>query len=422
MRIHLTRLATVLVMALLAPGAPRAADTGSGSIVDKENGPLAAALKKKGIEGLLVDDAAGSVSAAALAGIEADAVNVVENVRDFSALVKAFDSNNEGFGISIAPARTRFPIPSINLGDYSGDGGYGWRLLGGITLSYAQGKTSVSGTDYTRRAVSFATNAYLRADDDPIVAVHKASGCVQEMWDKVPDDRPTTTEADAVKAVEERTKLEARVAAGDKAAGQELAARDKAGREARRVDDATVKAALATYNACIETVLKKHTEKWNRTRYSVSFGTGSVKRSDGSESSTNLGRTLAATVLYGFDGIKALEQSAALAVTVRRSQNEPVLETLGTGAVKTKNSTLAAVRLSGGSSVFRGLLEANNAKESDITTTQRTLNRAVGIDYRIMDGLWLNLRYGKQRKVDGTGNETGSFLLLNYSPSALLGH
>lgn len=48
------------------------------------------------------------------------------------------------------------------------------------------------------------------------------------------------------------------------------------------------------------------------------------------------------------------------------------------------------------------------------------MKRALGIDYRIMDGLRLNLRDGKQRKATGTGNESGSFLVLNYSPSALL--
>jgi hypothetical protein len=39
---------------------------------------------------------------------------------------------------------------------------------------------------------------------------------------------------------------------------------------------------------------------------------------------------------------------------------------------------------------------------------------------RVMDGAWLSLRYGKQRKLNGSGDENASFLVLNLSPTALL--
>jgi hypothetical protein len=49
------------------------------------------------------------------------------------------------------------------------------------------------------------------------------------------------------------------------------------------------------------------------------------------------------------------------------------------------------------------------------------MRRALGLDYRVTDGLWLGLRAGKQRKADGSGEEVGTFMTLGYSPSATLG-
>ena len=66
------------------------------------------------------------------------------------------------------------------------------------------------------------------------------------------------------------------------------------------------------------------------------------------------------------------------------------------------------------------MIEASNAKSDQITASQRVFKSAFGIDYRVSDGVWLNFRLGKQRKIDGTGDEIGSFFGLSVSPSALL--
>lgn len=437
---------------------------GSGTLLERVRGKIE---KEQGIEGLLIDNAKGAVSAASLAGIDADIVGVVENVRDFSLLVNAFDRDAKGFGLAITPARTKFPIPNISLQDYGAPDAYMTRLIGSTTLSYAQGKQSLSGRDFTRRAFSVATSAYWRADDDPVVVVAKAKQCTTAAFDRIPDrpaisaavantaaalaileDKAAKEDAAGKKDGPARTEIagiERMAAAGDEGAKNELEAirqarlvrlesegnaaartellalRQRQAREAGRVDEAIEKEALKAFNACVDAVLAKHAEKWNRTRYSISFATGAIKPTDGAGSSETLGQTLAASVLYGFDGVKALEERAALALTVRRTRKDPVLDTLGTDSVSFKSSTLVAARISGGSSIFRGLAEASNAKSSEPSASQRTFTRALGIDYRVMDGLWLNLRYGKQRKIDGSGNETGSLLTLNYSPSALLG-
>jgi hypothetical protein len=395
---------------------PYAADAADGD----KGGTLLKTVKgnidAKTIEELLIDSAAGTVSAASLAGVDADALSVIENVRDFSLIFNAFDKNSKGVGLAITPARTTMPFPAINLSEYAQPGAHFQRLLGALTISYAQGKTDLSGTSYTRTAYAIGTSAYWNPDDDPIVAVAKAKKCSQAAFDKI-SDKPTITAAEAAKLVALKVKADV----GDAAAKEEL---DKMDRRDGRVDAEQEKAALEAYNVCAKEVLDQHGKKWNRTRYSVSYAAGSVKPTDGGSASVSLGKTLAFSLLYGFDGINALKDRAAISVTGRRSQDEPVLDTLGSAAVKSKSSNLLAVRLSGGSSVFRGLVEASNAKstDADVTSTQRTFKRALGIDYRVAKGVWLNLRYGKQRKVDGTGDETGSLLVLNWSPSALLGH
>lgn len=367
------------------------------------------------IEKLLVDNAAGSVSAAALAGVESDSMNVVENVRDFSVLVKGFDASAKAFGVAVTPARTHFAWPSYTLGEY--ERSHLTRWLASFTLSYAQGSSDIEKAKFTRRAVSLSTSAFWNAAEDPVVVIAQAKECGIKALAALGPDKPAVTQAEADAAV-------AAARSGVAAAGASAPGAAGVAPPAKPASDEQNKAARKAWEDCVTPLLKKAEEKWNRTRYSVSYGTGNVQRTDGTGDTVRLGHTAAVSLVYGFDGVDALKlkDRAAMALTVRRSSKEPVLTSLATGPVKFKSSTLAGVRLSGGSSVFRGLVELNNARDTDVTTTQRQFRRAVGIDYRLMDGLWLNLRYGKQRKLDGSGkDETGSFLSLNYSPSALLG-
>ena len=57
---------------------------------------------------------------------------------------------------------------------------------------------------------------------------------------------------------------------------------------------------------------------------------------------------------------------------------------------------------------------------SGTTASQRAFTRALGLDLRVQEDLWLGLRFGRQRKIDGSGTEIGSLLSLSYSPTGLL--
>ena len=336
----------------------------------------------------LVDPSPGSISAFGLLGIPGESVATVENVRDVVVAVKGLGSNASGIGFSVTPARTSFL--AMDLQSYAANNFD--RLLGATTLGYAQGPTSIANRDYQRRAFSVETNYFFRREHDPLIAVwdkFKAGAC-----DVLPTDAPTADLSKTEPRVEE---------------------------EARRPGEASkaeVEAAKAKAEKCRTDALAAL--PWNRSQISASFVTGVIRPEDASTSQQSLGRSLAMGIVYGFDQSGYLKEKAAAYLTLRRTINEPVLDTLATPSVEHKSSSLAVLRVAAGSKTFRGLAEVSNAKATGITPTQRAYKQAAGFDYRMNEGLWLNFRIGKQRKFDGSGDETTSLFSVSYSPSALL--
>jgi hypothetical protein len=178
-------------------------------------------------------------------------------------------------------------------------------------------------------------------------------------------------------------------------------------------------------------------ERWNRSQMSIAYGEARIRPKDDSRPEESLGKTLSVTVVYGFDFPRAppadgektgkpkfgsLSRNYALTMNYRRSTDEPVLATLAQPQITFKDSSLFIARLAGGTAESRIYIEVSNAKSRDITASQRAFKQAVGLDYRIMEGTWLNLRVGKQRTVDGTDDETGTLFSVSYSPEALLKH
>lgn len=396
------RAACVAFLIVVSTSRWAVAAEGSGVLVNSTSGIPAF----KTVEELFVNTAQGHVSAATLASVDGDSMTVAQDLKDFTLLLKGLDKDFPTYGFSITPARTRSPFPKIDLADYA-KGGVGTRLLGALTLGYAQGKSDEAGKTWQRRAFSVETSAFWNASEDPVVAM--ASDCGRAALSTPADeaDRPSSGLAAAVAA-----------AAGSASAPRTVL---RQALEAKPDDPSANKRAADAFNACIQPKLKQLSERWNRTRYSVSYGTGWIRPEDRSIGQTSLGHTVAASLVYGFDGLPSafLRERAALTVVLRRSLREPVLDSLGSAAVNRRDSTLAALRLTVGSSSFRGLFEYSNAGKKDLTTTQRTFTQAVGIDYSITNlapgDLWLNLRYGRQRKLDGTGEESASLLSLNYS-------
>lgn len=354
------------VLAEEAPACPNAKDTQHPVVVNT-------------MCGFVTSSAAGKVSASSLLGIGGDAISAIENSQGFVAALKGLGTaDGANIGFSVTPGRTN--ILPMDLQTYAK--GFWYRMLGNATLSYAQGTTQLQNVDLQKRAIGLEFSAIIDAQHDPTVSIFldkiNGGGC---KWD--PSSYPPTTSSEN---------------------GQQVF--DKANK---------------AYVDCIQEKLdNKANSHWNASQLSFSLATGNIRPKDGE--STSLGRTYALNLTYGFEhtGIKALKDNAALSLTLRRSDDEPVLESLLTPTVQRRSGTLAALRFSIGTDSFRGLAEVSNARSSDITLTERVYKHAIGFDYRLKDEIWLILRSGKMRKTNGQGDETTTLMDVSYSHKSLL--
>lgn len=434
---------------------------------DKENKPEATTIyEDKNPEGgasigdwtkLLTDTAEGSVSAAGMLGISGESITTVNNLRDVVVGLKGLSTDGEAgtLAIALTPGRTDWaPIPfSTYVGNW-------WvRPLANITVGYAQGNTKITDVDFQRRAVSVETSVIFEPEEDLVVAYGRAykngGGACEDLYAGTPfalpgqvqvvpvvaeakpgaadAPEPTPVPAPGVGAgtpqrsnapvpppVDEIPEVD--TTAGT--SGTDLNAESKLSK--------TIRAnALACYNQV------KSGLRWNAGRASVAYGQGWVRIDDKSRPEESLGRILAVSASYGFDGYKPdlsegkdasafdqvwayLRKRTQLSITYRHSKDEPVLTTLNTDAIDSKDKDLISGRVAFGSSRARLLFEMSDAKSNSVTASERTFKQAVGIDYKVAKTLWLNLRFGKQRAIEGDEDEVGSLLSISYSPSALL--
>ena len=343
----------------------------------------------------LTDYAAAPISASGILGISGESVTVIDNVRSFGFAVGGLTSGttDESLGLSITPARTS--IVPMNLSAYARS--WVMRLIGSLTLSYAHGGATIADLDYERTAYAVDTNSYFAAADDPIVAFAN-SGCVRTILDES-TARPAS-------------------APGVPAAGPSTGPPDGPAVPALNPNAAEVAAISGRAQKC--RTEKLAALRWNRSQISLAYGEGRIKPKDGSQGEASLGKTLAVGIIYGFDHFAALKENFALSLNYRQTDDEPVLETLAQPQTVFKNSSLFVGRLSGGADSHRLFFEMSNARSHDITASQRAFKQALGLDLKIFEGTWLNVRIGKQRKVDGSDDETGTLVSLSYSPKTLL--
>ncbi|HVF18358.1 MAG TPA: hypothetical protein VNA21_15660 [Steroidobacteraceae bacterium] len=357
----------------------------------------------------LVDTASGSVSASGLLGISGESVTAIENVRDVVVAARGLSSNESkaSFGLSITPARTS--ITPMDLHSYANS----WvrRLLGSLTFSYAQGGASIEGADYDRKAFAIDTNAFFFREDDPVVATAIAYGS-QEcgiLGPALPSQPPSGgLSAELPSTTSSAPPREGAIVPAVVTPGS-----------------AEVQAIKQRADACRERTL--NSLRWNRSQVSVAYGAARINPEAGEGDERSMGRTLSASVIYGFDHLPAtstllreVRQRLSLAVNYRKSWDEPVLRTLGLPQIIETDSSLTVMRLTGGSNSFRLLAEVSNAKARDITASQRAFKKALGVDVRIWENTWVNLRVGEQRTLSGNNTETGSLVSLSYSPTKLI--
>lgn len=338
---------------------------------------------------VVLDDALGAVSASGMLGIDGDAVTTVDSPKALVMALKGLSSNDSKgtIALGVTPARTSF-MP-MDLTTYATKG-IPARLLGSLMIGYAQGDSEVEGKKYARRAVSLQTSAYLDEKQDPIIAVaNESEACMK--FDRAKPQTPPNNP------------------------GPPPAARDSNQPNESSPDELAVLKKRAA--ECAEKAL--NALRWNRSLISLSISKGWVKPSDDGTPQSNLGTSWSLGLLWGFNP-GFLTQGAAITLGHRVTKDEPVLATLASGNPTRKDSQVTMLRLSGGSDNARLHLEFSNARDKEITETQRAFKRAVGADVRLAEGLWLNFRVGRLATIKGGQEETGSLLSLSYSPKALL--
>ena len=326
------------------------------------------------------DFSAGTVSAGGIVGLSQSAIEEVQSSQDLVVALKplATGQSKSGYGIAISPFRSAL-LPMSGQ-DYLKDGfeGVKNRLLGQLTLSYADNGADLAGTKWRRWGFSADTSFYFNIKDDPVYYG-----------------------AEAFKKCEARQKLEQKRA-------ETLFADEKA--DVSDLDKKIIEA----HKACIDNA--KNSARWNADRIQLSAGGGRIRRDDGVGGDESLGTSFTAA------GMFSAGKQGALQVVLRRTNGEVDLTTLGTASVAHKNSSLAALRYTYGSEDGNGdlkvLAEVSNAKDDEVTVTNAVYKGALGLDKKLMSGLWLQFRVGKNRTLDSTGTQTTALAQINFSPSA----
>lgn len=411
----------------LAIGAEKTPEQQANEIYSETDG-----VASKDWTDYLTDEAAGSVSAAGMLSISGDSITNVENVRDLVASLKGLSSDDSKATLAISVTPGRSDLSPFSLQSYYNNPLV--RLAANTTFGYAQGDAEISGTKFERQAASIETSFYFSPEeDDPVIALQaRVSGSYGKggACDLMPSEAQAAPAAAAApkqgepKSAEEQ-RLSDLLQGG---ANQVPAAAVPADQLAQRSPNDAVRPTPVPEDQqtsfqnqvaeCDAEVTKGF--RWNRSRGSVAFATGWIKPKTGPGKEESLGQTAVVSLAYGFDHWDSLRQNLQAAVIYRYSWDEPVLDSLVTGPLQEKDKSLVVFRLVGGSKRFRALLEVSDAHSDDVTSSQRTFKQAVGLDVRLHEATWLNLRVGRQSSVDGTDDETGSVVSISYSPTALL--
>jgi hypothetical protein len=334
----------------------------------------ARAETKDDLSNYVTDLTAGTVSAGNIVGLSQSAIQQPQSSQDLILAVKPLSSgaSKAGWGIALSPYRTS--IMPMSGQDYVRSDFN--RLLASLTLSYAENGVDVASAGYRKSGWSADLSYYIDKDDDPVIRANKAFADCPERRD---------AEAAFVNAKEMDD--------------------EPAAKKAQKDAEAAVK-------TCVDEAMAK--APWNAHRISLSFGAGWIRPDAGGGSRESLGRS---ATLGG--QLKAGKNGAAY-FSLRRTTREIDLATLG-ASPGYKSSSLAALRLIYGSEDGNGdlkwLAEASNARASHVTESNSVFKYAVGIDKRVMKGLWLEFRLGRNRTYDGTASQTTGLLTLNFAPT-----
>jgi hypothetical protein len=427
------------------------------------------------ISDYLADTGATYVGAAGIINLDDKLVTNVSSPKDF--VISAGQGKNEvsknGFGVAYAPGRSRFTTTAVNIakygkaepGDWLSMAGYEhrWRrLLNSATISYAQNKRTVDSVDYTQKALAVHVEYFTKFDEDPTVAAYRlvtgqldqveqeahgkaclalvklrdaardaarkaaapapmaAPAMVTRMAVLAPDPKPSEAEAGAAASALPNLPAEAKRA--KVLAKNARAILSLARTEAAVAPAAAASAAETTKEAdeleklvqdCADEALKKSREKWNASKFTLLVGKGQIAGSDAGDARLSLGTH----VQLGFQTALGSTTDSLLTFTARHTSKALNIDTLRTTPTY-KSSSLLAARYTYGYNENRTLYylaEISNASNKNGAVSDGAFKYAIGIDKKLEDSMWLELRVGKSVVRNGEASETKAMANVKFS-------
>jgi hypothetical protein len=346
-----------------------------------------AAAEPGDINDYLVDISGGAVSAVALVGADPSAISTIQSSQDIIVALQPLttaEGRKGAFAVAITPARTTLlPMAGASYVDH-----WYMRLLGNLTLSYAQDREEIGTQAYKKAAFSLDTSHYLRLKDDPVYQSGQAfKACADSSGDA------------HVKALLDLEALRPQLSE------EEF---DK-----RFTDLMNIRA--GNLQPCIDAAMAaRSAARWNAARLSLSLGEGRIRPAGGGGPSYSLGRQVTLNGQYPL-GAKGLAQ-----MSLRRARDGVETTSLAGSAPSFKSSSLAALRLTYGgqdSSSLRAMVEASNSRKSSAGVFSTAFMHAVGIDKKLARGAWLEFRIGRNRSVVDGEVQTTSLMAINIAPT-----
>lgn len=386
--------ARAVVLASMAAGAAHAQD---GAPVAPAAAASAAA-QSQDIKDYLVDIGAGPVSAADIIGVSATAVTNVQSLKDFNVLLTpgVGGSQKTGMGLEIAPART--PWSPMTARQYVENNAY--RLLGSLSVSYAQNTADYGGATYRQQAAALHLAYYLHKKDDPLVAADTAF----EQCKPLSDIGPLFSHDLVALRKAARAKNPA-------ITDDELQAIGEAYNESAAFKDRLAAADAAVQKCVADGVV----DTWNKPLLSLTIGAARIRPDAGGKQLT-LARSLSVAAVLPDRDVGAFN------LVARLNRHEVDTDTLAT------TPTYSSRTLVAGRYTYRGpkdsdlykLVEVSNARNADGTVSSTAFKIALGIDKKIAEGTWLEFRVGRARSNDGSGDQTKALMTFKWSPTPTL--
>lgn len=346
------------------------------------------------------DLSAGAVSAGEILGLTGSAISTIQTPKDFIAALNAINSGagKTGFGLSFTPGRTR--VAPVSIAAYRDS--LGARAWAGTAFSYAQNTNTLGSVDHRQEAYALRVAFYLKADDDPAVAGHIGfQDCVALI--DLADART-------------RRMLEILKGLSKKNPGLAPDARNEEAKKILAAEEPFALKAEPAYKSCVNTAIAQAKAKWNASQVALTLGEGTIRNPAADSSRLSLGRFGSLALAVGPN------PDTLVNVTVRRTGRALELSTINDASPIYDTHTLVGARLTYRAIETQNLYalaEVSNVKAST-TTTSNVFKYALGIDKRLAEGMWIELRVGRNRTQDGQSEQTTALMSLKLSPQSSL--